>query len=421
MVGSTPFRGGFIPLEVMGSYAASVRDAAQGAVKAVAGAVDLSDEIQRVRAVGTKAEMEDGVKRFRSEVMEEFRTSGEPDGWEERWNHAVDNRLGTYLPESRPGVDDRELNEYVRRVKEEGAGEVRRMAQLEGISLARESWERKMARAGDSGDESEMERGMEEGRGIFIPEKDSPAYLEHAKERASLARVERDARQGPLNAEKSLKDGSHSFSEDETKATKLLGRVEGAVSELKGKYGGWMLDVTLQGGFVEDGALENAGKAGLLTPSQVRNYRDFVARERDAVWSHRQPDASFSELCDWRRRIDERSKDEECSLMLDLACSGLPRAEVVALSDRLKKTALIPEEARRKFSTALTALYNEGAWGARGDDSALKEWRRSQDAVLNALASNHDGGEAAAQRLLEEERNRQISSWVTYGEMKKSR
>lgn len=420
MVGASPFQGGLVPLDVMGSYTAGTRDLMEGVFRAVAGSADLSREIERVRAVGTKSDMEDAVKNFRSEVMGELKKSGEPDQWEARWNHAVDNRLGAYLPSSTHGVDSRELSEYVRQVKEDGADEVRRMAQLEGISLARQSWEKRMARAGDSGDESEMERGMDDGKGVFVPESDSSAYLRRIKERAALTRAERESDQFPIPTARKLVSGSHELSGDEDKATRLLSLVEKKVNGLKEKYGAWMLDVTGRGGFVDDQALEHAGREGLLSPSQVRNYRDSVAKEKEAVWTRRQPDADVSALCDWRRRVDERGSNEDPSLLLDIACSGLPRAEVAVLADRMKKTSLIPEDLRRKFSASLTALYNEGAWGAPGDRHSLHEWKRSQDMVLEALSNHAGDGGAEAQRIVEAQRQRMVSSWVTYGEMKKS-
>lgn len=416
-VPSSSYHGGMVPMGALNGYADGVRDLMSGAISVVGAGGDFIENLHQVQAAGVQADVARGVEQFRSDVFSELNKRDDYENWESSWKDAIETRLPEYLPTSLDEINRSGAGKYVEALREKGGGEVRRMAQLAQIKKARGAWEQNIAEVSTRGDQTGLARHLNEGRGVFLSEKDVPQFVNRVQERADWLRMQNEVATSPLETTRILREGRHEISADEDKATELLARSEKAGKELKERYGIWMLDLAERGGIVEDSALSNAQQEGLLTPGQVRNYEDAVARERQAVWTMRAPKANPADLCNWRRRVDERDVRDEPALMVDLVCSGLPRNEVRALATRLKKTSLVPDDVRKNISHELTALYHNGVWGALGDERALREWRRCQDAVLDAMDKNPDDASKAAGMILDEQKKRQLSTWVSYKDL----
>ncbi len=420
MAASGAHGGGLIPLQDAHVLAQGASRLADGVTDAVAGSAALTGKIEQLKVLGERAEVRKGLERFHRETMTAFQSRNDYENFSRDWEDAVATKLPDYFPGNLSETTRVDLDEAIRQLRVTGGIEVREMAHLGMVERARSSWKAGMEVAARSGDSPALEKGLEEGTGVFIPVSAGESYKKELLQAGKDSGIERESLGNPLVALRELDDGRHPFSNRKDKAIDLEAKCTEQALVVKEHLGAFYANALSHGEPLDPQSVYNAEQRMFLKPEQVRSLLDGEAQKRREMMEGVRFKAPEADLCEWRRRIDERNvtREGEAEFLISLATAGLPRRDFVALHERFLKTASVPDGIRKHVSRELSAMYRNGLWGAPGDDVALKAWRRMQDEVMDAIVQEpSDTTREKADELIDRERMKQGASWVDFSSM----
>lgn len=409
-----------IPLHAGDALSQGVTRLASGAADALAGSAVLADKIEKVRELGERAELRKGLERFHEETMNGFRNRNDYENFARDWDDAVATKLPGYLPDDLSSSMRSDLSEAIRELKTAGGIQVRELAHLGMVDRARSSWKSGVEDAARRGNGRALDKGLEEGSGVFIPVSEVESFKRELLQHGEDAAIERESLANPIISIRELDEKRHPFSGREDKSLDLKAKCAEQALVTREHLGEFYASQLAKGNPLDAQSIYNAEKRMFLTPEQARALLDGEAQKRREMMGGIRFRVSEANLCEWRRRIDERnvSREGEAGFLISLATAGLPQRDFSFLYDRFKKTAEVEPELRKYMSRELNAMYRNGLWGAPGDEVTCKAWRYMQDKVMDAVAQDPSRvSRDKVNELISSERKKLGSAWVDFASM----
>lgn len=391
-----PRQGVHLPLNALNDWGRSGRALGQGVAEAGSGATELAEAIYRVQKTGSAADMSSALEQIGRETTAELLELPVRD-WDYSWQQAYEPRVQELL--SQYSGDDREqarrLSEvYGRRYSLDG----RRRLEVERIRQSRRNWQQQVDSAVQQGDSQSARDWLEQGSGVFLPEEQLPQLLDQAQSRSLHARWQQRLLQEPCAALAAWNDEQEERPADAEALRALKLEVEQTRRRVLGSLAAELAAGVAQEKEPAAAELGQAVQAGVLQLEQVAEW----------LAAPRVPAAGA--VCDWQRRIDERSGDDDERLTVDIALAPLPVRQRRALLARLQATTALPAQQRVGISRCLWNLYRQGGLGCPGDAEALQALERLQN---EALARQCAGTEKDCTRWLTQLRS-ETENWVCY-------
>ena len=391
-----PRQGVHLPLKALNDWGRSGRALGQGVAEAGTGAAELADAVYRVQKTGSVADMASALEQIGRETTAELLELPVRD-WDYSWQQAYEPRvremLNQYSGEDREQA--RKLSEvYGRRFSLDG----RRRMELERIHQSRRNWQQQVDSAVQQGDSQSACDWLEQGSGVFLPEEQLPQQLDQAQSRSLHARWQQRLLQEPCAALAAWNDEQEERPADAEELRALNQEVEQTRHQVLGSLAAGLAAGLAQGKEPAAAELEQAVLAGVLPLEQVQEWRA----------APRVPAAGA--VCDWQRRIDERSGADDARLTVDIALAPLPVGQRRALLARLQTTTALPEQQRVGISRCLWNMYRQGNLGCPGDAEALLALERLQNEALQRQCA---GTEKDCTRWLTQLRS-ETENWVCY-------
>lgn len=393
---SYPRQGVHLPLNALNDWGRSGRVLGQGVAEAGTGATELADAVYRVQKTGSVADMASALEQIGRETTEELLELPVRD-WDYSWQQAYAPRVQEML--ARYSGEDREqalrLSElYGRRYSLDG----RRRMEVERIRQSRRNWQQKVDSAVQQGDSQSARDWLEQGSGVFLPEEQLPQQLDQAQSRSLQARWQQRLLQEPLAALVAWNGEQEERPADAEALRALNQEVEQTRCRVLGSLAAGLAAGVAQGKEPDAAELQQAVDAGVLPLEQVAEW----------LTSPREPVSGA--VCDWQRRIDERSTADDERLTVDIALAPLPVGQRRALLARLQATTALPEQQRVGISRCLWNMYRQGYLGCPGDVESLQALERLQKEALERQCS---GTEKDCTRWLTQLRS-ETENWVCY-------
>lgn len=392
-----PGRGVHVPAQGIGGWGAAVADAARGAQSVVQGAA-MQGARDKVASAGDLAGFYGRLQEVVAEAGEEMEARGEVKDWDYAWDNVCTplvNRALQDLPEESRGAARELAAAYTARA----ALERRRDAELERISQSRAQWRGQLERAVQDGDEVSARLWLQQGRDVFVPAAEMEDMERCVQSGAALARWNSRLQQDPLAALGELAGESADLPGRQEDRARLQETAEDMRRTLRARAAGQLAEDVMAQRETPADWVEQATAAGVLTAEQGRAMR----QPRRAL--------PAAERCDWQRRIDERSGDDDDALRLEICTAAMPRAEQQRLLQRMQAGAGVPAEERRGLSRRLWGLYGSGCFGTPGDALAC---RRMDELQQDALALLAGGDRRALDSWLQDCSSRE-ERWICYG------
>ena len=391
-----PRQGVHLPLNALNDWGRSGRALGQGVAEAGSGATELAEAIYRVQKTGSAADMSSALEQIGRETTAELLELPVRD-WDYSWQQAYEPRVQELL--SQYSGDDREqarrLSEvYGRRYSLDG----RRRLEVERIRQSRRNWQQQVDSAVQQGDSQSARDWLEQGSGVFLPEEQLPQLLDQAQSRSLHARWQQRLLQEPCAALAAWNDEQEERPADAEALRALKLEVEQTRRRVLGSLAAELAAGVAQEKEPAAAELGQAVQAGVLQLEQVAEW----------LAAPRVPAAGA--VCDWQRRIDERSGDDDERLTVDIALAPLPVRQRRALLARLQATTALPVQQRVGISRCLWNMYRQGGLGCPGDAEALQALERLQN---EALARQCAGTEKDCTRWLTQLRS-EAENWVCY-------
>lgn len=391
-----PRQGVHLPLNALNDWGRSGRALGQGVAAAGTGVAELADSINRVMAAGNEADIADMLDEIGRETTEELMGKAVND-WDYSWNQAYAPRVQQVLEQFSGDSRERarKMSEvYGYRYSLEG----RRRMELERLHHSRRQWQKQVDAAIKRGDAEAARRWLEQGREVFVPEESMPRQLQDVQSRSLHSQWQNRLQQNPQEALQAWDSESAPRPQGEAELksleTEIFQARRGVFSSLALK-----LAAGVEQGIEPDAAeLEQAVTAGVLPVETVQSLQQ-PRRELSAA-----------EACNWLRRIDERSGDDDEQLVVDIAFAPIPVEQRRVLLQRLQTGAQVPPQQRCEMSRRLWNMYHEGRFGCPGDEEALQSLGRLQEAAMQRLAG---GNEAANEKWLKS-LYEESDNWVCY-------
>ncbi len=391
-----PRQGVHLPLNALNDWGRSGRVLGQGVAEAGSGAAELADAIYRVQKTGNVADMASALEQIGRETTDELLELPVRD-WDYSWQQAYEPRvqemLSQYSGEEREQA--RKLSEvYGRRYSLDG----RRRLEVERIRQSRRNWQQQVDSAVQQGDSQSARDWLEQGSGVFLPEEQLPQQLDQAQSRSLHARWQQRLLQEPCAALAAWNDEQEERPADAEELRALTQEVEQTRRLVLGSLAAGLAAGVAQGKEPAAAELEQAVVAGVLSREQVEEWQS----------EPRRPAAGA--VCDWQRRIDERSGEDDERLIVDVSLAPLPVGQRRALLARLQATKSLPEQQRVGTSRCLWNMYRQGYFGCPGDAETLQALERLQKEALERQCA---GTEKDCTRWLAQLRS-ETENWVCY-------
>lgn len=368
-----PRQGVHLPLNALNDWGRTGRALGLGVAEAGQGAAAFTQALEQVTRTGEQADAAALLEEIGRETTAEMLEQPVRD-WDYSWQQAYAPRVHALLeqlPESEQAEVLRLSETYSRR----SSLDARRRKELERIRSAREHWQQQVEAAVERGDEEAARRWLEQGRGVFVPEAAMPQEQEHLQSRCLQSRWQQQLQQNPLEALAEWRLGESARPAGGAELSALERSMQQARAGVLSQLAGQLSAAVEQGAEPDSPELEHAVAAGVLAPEQVEQSR----LPRRAL--------TTEALCDWSRRIDERSGNEEEQLVVDIALSPIPTEQKQRLLRRVQSTAAVPPQQRSAASRVLWNLYLDGRFGCPGDEEAMQCLGRLQEEALQRLAT----------------------------------
>ena len=371
-----PRQGVHLPVNALNDWGRSGRLYGQGVASAVEESVGLLDAMNRVRLAGDMADISGKLDEIGKETARELLELPVRD-WEYSWQQAYTPRVQEMLSQFHGETREQALR--MSRERSEGYSlEGQRQLELQRIHHARGEWQKQVDDAVQRGDADAASLWVEQGRDVFVPEKQMQAQLENARNQSLQNRWQLQLQSAPHEALAAWQseEAEKPASEREYRA------VETAVQQTRSN-----LFHALAVQLVAD--VEGGREPGVAELEQAVSS-GVLPRESLVDWQKPRRAMNPAEACDWLRRIDERSSDADTSLSVAVALAPIPMPQRQQLMKRLNATAALPARQRIAVSRTLRSLYNEGAFGNPGDSESLRCLGRLQEEALQRQTTGQE-------------------------------
>lgn len=332
-----------------------------------------------------------------AEAGEEMRGRGNVRDWDYAWKEACTPLVQEALKEV--PYESREAARQLAAAYTAAASlEHRRDAELERISGAREQWRQQLDAAVQQGDEQQAAQWLEQGRGVFVPEGDMEGTRRDVQSRASLSRWRALMQQQPMQTLRDMKAEDAPLPQGETERQVLKDEAEQARRNLQTETATQMSNDIQQDRESSVEWVREARDAGVISAEQA-----YAARQPRRAMTQRQ-------RCNWLRRIDECTMEDESALRLDICMAPHTLEDRRDLLRHLDAASALPQEERQETSRRLWSMYRNGRFGTPGDDMACTRMASLQRSAQQLLAN----GDAKALAAWMNERRNEGNRWVCH-------
>lgn len=378
-----PATGAAIPVKGVVGWEETVAAVGSGIASVLAGSATLAEQTEQVRNTGELAAFSECLRTIGDETRAELAERDIKD-WNYSWQQASSARFAEAVAELPPGARaaGRELAEaYSHRASVLALRE----RELGKLGTARERWQQRVDAAVQSGDADAADRWVQSGADVFVAPGEMEQKRRQVRSRACAARWQAGLARAPMQT---LADFDHATPEQLPSEREAHRRLQGEVERCRRTVRrDWAHTLAARLENEEETEAEEwqaARRAGLLSEQQLA---DAMASPRTLNTAGR---------CDWLRRICEVAAPEEerTALMLDIATAPIPLEQRRDLLTRLAQTADVEVQDRRTLSRSLWQLYNSGALGCPGDETALSRLEELLEQGTPLLA--REGAESAA-------------------------
>ncbi len=317
--------------------------------------------------------------------------------WDYSWEQAYAPRVQQMLEQFEGDTRERarRMSEvYGHRYSLEG----QRRMELDHLHRSRKQWQNQVDAAVQRGDVEAARHWVEQGREVFVPVESVPQQLEEVQSRSLYSQWLNRLQQDPHGTLQAWDAEESPRPQGEIESKRLEADMRQARQSVFSALAVQLTAGVEQGREPDAAELEQAVSAGVLRP--------------EAVQSLQQPrrELSAAEACNWLRRIDERSGNDDESMAVEIALAPIPPEQRRILLQRLQSSALVPQPQRFGVSRKLWNMYQEGRFGCPGDTEALQCLGRLQEEAAVRLAQENEGeNEKWLSRLQQESDN-----WVCY-------
>lgn len=392
-----PRQGVHLPLNALNDWERSGRTLGQGVADAGQGLATLVPAIEQVTRAGHCADAASMLEEIGRETAEELLNLPVRD-WDYSWQQAYAPRVHEMLNEFSGGEREEALRLselYGRKFSLEG----RRQMELNRLHQAKACWRRQVDAAVQRGDAESAREWVEQGRGVFVPETEMQQELEHTQSRSLQSSWQQRLLQDPHAALADWLSPDSSKPAGAAELKSLEGEMQKARAGLFDSLAAQLGASVEQGTEPDVQMLERAVAAGVLSPEQV------AALQQPCVA------LGVAESCNWLRRIDERVETDDSRLVVEIALSPLPVEQKQVLLRRVKDTAGLAPQRRRRVSCALWNLYRTGRFGCPGDEEAMRCLGRLQEEGLLRMNSRP---EKETEHWLESLCRAEDDNWVCF-------
>lgn len=260
-----------------------------------------------------------------------------------------------------------------------GMLEAERIGGLGKLDKARSQWNAGLKLATERGDADAVERQLEAGKQIFVPESMLPQKRAQALDAACMARWNRRWKENPAQAMAAMDAGEDEPSTPEMRET-LQRMNRNSRQAFKSDFASMWVEMDARNAVLDPKSLQLAQKAGLINDVQARQYVDGQGASPAGV-----DEASLSQ---WKRRIDTMDDDDEAlaEVRIGVVASGLPGKVRRELTKRIETVRQLPTADRKRMNDCLDRFYREGHLGAPGDAESWRKKSYIQDQLIAKCA-----------------------------------
>lgn len=344
---------------------------------------------EKVQTTGELSNFRNTLQQTDEQARAELQSRNDVTDYASAWAKKCDPRISEAMKDlSAPARAEAE--QYVVDFRRRGMLEAERIGGLGRLDKARSQWNESLQLATERGDNEEVERQLEAGKNIFIPEARMEQKRIETLDAACMARWNRRWKENPAEAMAAMNAGDDEPATPE-KREALQRMNRNSRRAFKADFASMWVEMDSRGAVLQPESLKLAQKAGLINDVQARQYTEAHASARGEV-----DDASLSQ---WKRRIDTMEDDDEAlaDARIGVVASGLPDKVRRELAQRIDTVRQLPSADRKRINDYLDRLYREGHLGAPGDATS---WRRKsyvQDQLLSKCAGQ--GAEEAMKYL----------------------
>lgn len=367
-----PRPGVHLPVNALNDWGRTGRVLGKEVADAGRGLATLAPAIAQVAHAGQSADaaaMLDEIGRETAAELMELPVRDWDYSWSQAYGSRVQEMLSQFTGEERE--EARRLSEvYGARYSLEG----RRNLELERIRQSRRLWQEQVESAVQRGDSESACAWVEQGRGVFVPEGEMQQTLRSTRSRSLQSTWQQKLQQNPHGALEAWQRPDAGKPEGEEELRSLENQVQQTRADLFSQLAEQLSSAVELGEEPDSRGLERAVAAGVIPAEQVKAQHPRRALET-------------AELCNWMRRIDERTAAEDPQLKIDIATAPIPPEQRQLLLQRVRTTASLPPGYSHNASRTLWNLYRRGHFGCPGDEQAMRCLGRLQEEAVQRLAS----------------------------------
>lgn len=345
---------------------------------------ELATLAQKVQTTGELSEFQDILRQTDEQARVELGKRNDVTDYPSAWVTTCEPRIAEAMKGlSAPArVEAEKLADDFRR---RGVIEALRIGGLGKLDKARNQWHSSVQLAAERGDAEAVERQIEAGKDVFVPESKLEETRAEALDSACVARWNRRWKENPAEAMVAMRAGEDQPSTPEKR--QALQRMNRNCSRaFKSDFAAMWVEMDARNAVLEPKSLQLARQAGLINDEQVRRYE--AGHGSDA-----RTELDVAAVSRWKRRVDTMGNDAEelADARIGLVTSGMPQHVRRELVKRIDTARELPVEDRRRINDCLDRCFREGYLGAPGD---VDTWRRkslAQDQLLAKCAAQGVG------------------------------
>lgn len=377
-----------VPTKGIDGIARSQASMSEGLASLSQGLGEWAGFAQKVQVTGELSEFQDVLQKTDEQARTELQNRHDVTDYVAAWSQTCEPRISEAMKHlSAPARAEAE--EMVADFRRRGTIEAMRLGGLGKLDKARSQWKTSVQLAAERGDADAVERRLEAGKQIFVPEGKLKETRAQALDSACMARWNRRWRENPAEAMVAMRAAQDQPSTPEMQEA-LQRMNQNSSRAFKSDFASMWVDMDARNAVLDPQSLQLAQRAGLINDVQARQYAEGHA-----------PNASVqvddAVLSQWKRRVDTMGDDDEelADVRIGLVTSGMPSNVRRELVKRIETVRQVPAQDRKRVNECLDRCYREGYFGAPGD---AESWRRKsfiQDQVLVKCAGQ-GAGEAMA-------------------------
>ena len=371
-----PRQGVHLPVNSLNDWGRSGRAYGQGLAAAGAEAVGLAESLARVQLAGNMADIAGMLDEIGKETTQELLELPVRD-WDYSWQQAYAPRVQEMLEQF-----SGETREQALRMSRERSAtyslEGLRQLELQKIKRARGDWQKQVDSAVQRGDADSAALWVEQGKDVFVPEKEMQAQLAKARSQSLQNRWQLQLQSAPHEALAAWQNEEMEKPAGENELRAVETAVQQTRRDLFSNLATQLVSAVEMGREPGVAELEQAVSSGVLP------------RESMLAWQQPRRAMNPDAACDWLRRIDERPPGNDENLAVEVALAPIPVPQRQQLLRRLGETAALPAQQRVAVSLTLWSLYREGAFGTPGDAESLRRLGRMQEEAVQRQSSGKE-------------------------------